>query len=291
MSSFFAWLFGESGVAWIVAVFSLGGWIIYWRRHEKPISIVIQEIENIELLNIHPSQKSNLSVQYSDGNSSYPIQNLVQKKVILYNVGSTDIVDPIEFSFTFTTTNKNPNKSNNFTKVISERDECKPIVKPSQQNNNDEVAISINYLNSTKKHQHYITLYILTENFIELLTKSVVGKGWSVRFFEKNRLSKIKPISKTLYYVFVVGVIIPLLNPAMLFFGEIIKMIGLLFNLKTEPEADPVLGFISVVLFLVIIWVGTSVVNHYEKTGINFIANRIVTPVLDYPPPEIFGDL
>jgi hypothetical protein len=291
MSDFFAWLFSESGIAWIVAIFSLGGWIIYWRRHEKPISMVIQEIENIELLNIHPSQKDNLLIQYNDETSSYPIQNLVQKKVILYNIGSVDITEPIEFSLFFSSAIKNQNKLNNFAKVVSERNECKSFIKHDTVTNKDEIVITVNYLNSTKRHQHFITLYILTENFIELLSKPVVGKGWSVYIFEKNRLSKIKPISKTLYYIFVAGVLLPFFNPGMSFIDGIAKWIGFIFNLKSEPEMDPVLSFIYAVLFFGALWIVTIIINRYEKTGINFISNKIVAPILDYPPPDVTGDL
>ena len=66
MPRFWDWLIGEAGAGWIIGLLGLLGVLFTWLRRERPSRVIIQEINTIRLLDIHPSQRERLSVHYTD---------------------------------------------------------------------------------------------------------------------------------------------------------------------------------------------------------------------------------
>ena len=59
----------------------------------------------LRLLDIHPSQRRNLSVSYTDQHGTYEnLLDLEQKKLVIYNMGK-DILEPVEIRLKFSSDN------------------------------------------------------------------------------------------------------------------------------------------------------------------------------------------
>ena len=65
MQSFWNWLIGEAGAGWIVGILGIIGGIYAWRKRERPPRVVLQEVNSVNLLDIHPSQAEKLEVYYT----------------------------------------------------------------------------------------------------------------------------------------------------------------------------------------------------------------------------------
>ena len=103
MPSFFEWFIGEAGAGWVIGVLGLLGMLYTWRRRERPPKVVVPEIGKTRLLDLDPSEHEKLSVYYKDSaGEDRRVQKLQQGEYAVYNNGTVDISEPLEFSLMFT---------------------------------------------------------------------------------------------------------------------------------------------------------------------------------------------
>ena len=99
------WLMSDAGAGWIVGILGLMlALISYLRRREQPSRVVIQEVSRTRLLDIRFIPRSeNLRVLFTDHlGIEKNIGSLEQREFVLYNTGTTDILDAISVSLDLT---------------------------------------------------------------------------------------------------------------------------------------------------------------------------------------------
>ncbi len=185
MQSFWQWFIGEAGAGWIIGILGVIGGVYAWLRRERPPRIVIQEVKQISLLDIHPSQSDKIHVGYSDTDGSeHKIESLEQVKLAVYNLGTKDITETVDFVLTFRR-KKQPadaedSESIGFWRLVFDDATCEAESIPTDGSVHEQsVRIRIPYLNSYRTHHHYALAYLMTEHAAQLQLVRGNGKGWS----------------------------------------------------------------------------------------------------------------
>ncbi len=204
-----SWLLSEAGAGWaaalLVLVVALVGWIIAWRRRERPACVIVQEIESIKLLDIHRSQRDKLTVSYSyEDGMEIPVQDLRQKKIVIYNNGSRDILDPLEVELRVVRAGSDEvpfrgfwqwfSEDKRFTSTVLEEEVSEQVGKTLVRGLLWRgVRIELPYLNSYPVHRDYVAAHIVCDGEIEMaLWGKESGRGWSAEFIPLHRVEDLR---------------------------------------------------------------------------------------------------
>jgi len=177
--NFWEWFLGDAGAAWIIGILTLvitvGGVILAYIRREKPPVVLIQELEQQSMLSIHPSRKEKLQVLYKDQDGKeYVVQNLQQKEVAIYNLGSKDILDPVQFVLEISGSS---GKDRSLFEIIFDDNDCKHKKQADNHDDKLKTLITLPYLNSFQKHGHFHRAYLLSDTNMDITLEHGVGKG------------------------------------------------------------------------------------------------------------------
>jgi len=204
MEGFWNWFIGDGGAAWITAIIAIIAYIYAYVKRTKAPVVVIQEIEQQELLSIHPSQKEKLKVSYNDQlGQEHIVQNLLQKKFVIYNLGTQDILDNINVSLR--ATNDPSQSKNSLFEIIFDNDECKYEKTTDGQSENLIASIKIPYLNAYQPHKHYHSAYVLSDTNIDISLQSGMGKGWSSRLISADNAKIVFSKYEKIMKIFQIG--------------------------------------------------------------------------------------
>lgn len=201
--SFWDWFIGEAGAGWILGMLGVLGGLYTWRNRERPPKIVLQELWNMGLLDIHPSQQNKISVMYMDdeGNGQN-VESLQQKRIVLYNNGTVDLSDPMQLQVQLQIDDAVP-PTTRLVRLISDKSTC-----TIDELDDYEFALNIEYLNSYPTHEQFIDLYVVSSHDVTLNVLSRFGKGWSVKYVPLSmlidQLRVIKRIVSVLLIIFIV---------------------------------------------------------------------------------------
>ena len=180
MKVFLDWLITEAGAGWIIGILGLIAGFYTWLRRERPPRVVIQEIENIRLLNVHPSQQENLSVHFVDERGEAErIESLEQKELVIYNNGTKDILQSIELSLAVCEEDSKKGFSGFWRLIFDDDAGISQVVCDNTENAWTGVHVEVPYLNSYPVHKHYVKAYLISERGVRLDLLKGVGKGWS----------------------------------------------------------------------------------------------------------------
>ncbi|PDV98620.1 hypothetical protein [Candidatus Chloroploca asiatica] len=283
------WLFSEAGVGWIVAIGALIGWISTYIRRERPSRIVIQELETLQLLDIHPSQQGKIVIQYTDNSIAHPIRNLVQKKVVIYNSGTQDIVEPVTFSVPIKGGDESSVGIFGFVKAISENTEFTMVPEKSDNDQIVNFKITLEHINSVHKHGNHITVFFLTEEFFDFNTNRLTGKGWSIQFAKRKRLKMLRDIADALYFSFIVILgFVFLVSLVVILYTPLLPVIQSNFNIS---EDNPIFGVIALIIFGIPFFTMRLLYENTKFKATRFIADKISVQVLNYPPLNSIEDI
>ncbi|HUW95516.1 MAG TPA: hypothetical protein VMW58_06990 [Anaerolineae bacterium] len=199
-----SWLVSEAGAGWAAALFvvivAVIGWIAGWRRRERPPLVVVEEMKNIRLLDIHPSQRERLTVSYLvEEGMQIPIEDLRQKDIVIYNNGTSDIVDPVQIELRVVRAGSDQVPFQGFWEWFSDDKRfASTVVKEevSERVGSSElkafmwrgVHIELPYLNSYPVHRDCVRAHIVCDGEVEMaLWGTETGRGWSARFISLER--------------------------------------------------------------------------------------------------------
>jgi hypothetical protein len=185
MLAFWQWLISDGGAGWVFGVAGLISFIISWIRRARPPKVVVQVIEEVSLVDIHPSQRHRITIAYRNDQGDQEVtQSLHQKVLVIYNNGTSDILVPVSFTLRL----HRPDRK--FFHLVSDD------VKIDAQNYTDDltkpytdVRIDLPYLNSFNEHKHFLKLYLISENEINVELINAQGKGWSALFVPRDKVA------------------------------------------------------------------------------------------------------
>jgi hypothetical protein len=194
MQSFWNWLIGEAGAGWIFGLLGIALLLYSGLKREKPPRVIVQEVRRLRLLDIHPSQKDRLEVYYTTalgGREAVP--NLAQRQIVVYNSGTTDILEEIRLELQISTPGSSQEENPH---ALMESIFDAPASSGLIYNGQDAgpvtgVYITIPYLNSFPVHKHYVTGYLISDQNLDLELLSGTGKGWSARFVSLRKAREI----------------------------------------------------------------------------------------------------
>jgi len=192
MENFWNWFIGEAGAAWIFGVLGILGVVYTWLKRPRPPKVIVQEVERLKLLDIHPSQREKLKVFYIDPEGQQAIENLEQKKVVIYNTGTKDILEPVKLRMRFYQKIEKVDKWK-FWRFVLDNPECtlEPI-PPDKSSSWVDIDVQIPYLNSYPNHKHYLTGYLISDGEMEIELVKRIGKGWSSRYVTPQAVRKME---------------------------------------------------------------------------------------------------
>lgn len=206
MQAFWDWLIGEPGAVWITgALLLLAKLIITCLRRERPPRVIIQEIESIRLLNVHPSQRDRLQVSYVNNKGvPLPIEDLRQKEIVIYNDGTRDILESLELALQFL----KPGSAdapfegrwwwffdeNRYSWARTAEQETVAMGSTRiHRSPRIGIAIELPYLNSYPVHGDYVSAHLVSDREIEVALRGrESGKGWSARFVGLDQVAKLQ---------------------------------------------------------------------------------------------------
>ena len=198
MSAFFDWLISDAGAGWIIGILGILGAIYTWVQRDKPAKIVIQEINALRLLDIHVSHQERINVFYNDAQGSKEqIQSLEQKKIVIYNNGTKDISEPLQFVLKFSSS-KTGNLFSGFWRLVVDNARCTSTPIKDESGNTTAIAIEVPYLISYQLHKHLITIYFISDGPVTLQLADGEGKGWSASMVPFHQIRKLRNFSKTI---------------------------------------------------------------------------------------------
>jgi hypothetical protein len=185
MQEFWQWFIGEAGAGWIVGILGLVGGVYAWLKRERPAQIIIQELETLRLMDIHPSQQHKLDIRYkTDEFGEVKIHDLFQKQVVIYNSGTRDILEPLDLKLGAIVRpelhSTNYRKGNDLFVVIIDQVMAKQVDRDPGYPGAWSVCLQIPYLNSYQDHQQYLKCEFISNYPMELVPISKTGRGWSV---------------------------------------------------------------------------------------------------------------
>jgi hypothetical protein len=275
--SFSEWLVGEAGAGWIIGVIGVIGALYTWVKRERAPRIVIQEVETIRLLDIHKSLSGRLNVYYGEKQDKQEkINDLVQKKVVIYNYGTRDILEEINISFQI---KENFGKNHSgFCRVILEGSNNGQVETIYNNDNEvfEEIKLTLPYLNSYHEHHEYNTVYILTNNPVKMELKRGSGKGWSSYIVT---LSKIRQ-TKRVFFVISGGIVFIPMTIFMVIFG----WIGILTG-NNPPQSQDLPSWLGGVLIIAIF---TTIIGLPLLFLSDFLSNKYlrIQPQKKFQPTE-----
>lgn len=195
------WLIGEPGAAWIIGLLMLLvaviGLVLRERRRESPARVVVQEVRRLKLLDIHASQQGSLAVFYiDDDGSQLPIFDLRQTEIVIYNDGTTDIIEPFDIVIRFSDSDSDFPVYDAFWRVSFDQGKCAAErlvehlkILPRERFVSEErheshgVRIKLPHLNSYPAHKDYVRAYLISDRDMGMrLWGRQSGRGWSARF-------------------------------------------------------------------------------------------------------------
>jgi hypothetical protein len=225
--SFWDWFIGDAGAAWIIGILTVAGALFAYFRRERPPVILIQEIEQQSMLSIHEARKEKLQALYKDQDGQeYIVENLQQKDVAIYNMGSKDVLEPI--TFTLLVSDETDKKRSLF-EIIFDDNNCK-YEKQTADKHSDKLKaqITIPYLNSFQQHGHSQKAYFLSDTDTNITLEHGMGKGWSSRYVSLDDCKLA--LSKYDWFVKAVQVSIAAILLVMVFIA----------NIYTSPQVVPI---------------------------------------------------
>jgi len=184
MSAFWRWLIGEAGAGWIIGLLGFFFALYTWVRRTRPPRVVVQEVEVLRLLDVHPSQRTNLEVLFRPSQGAlHRVQNLIQKKIVIYNSGSMGITDPLELEIQVSwASHEQGRTSTPFLHAVFDEPMTVDLVQDGEGGSmHTGIRLSVPYLNSYPLHQHYVTGYLVSNEDMRFDLRQKTGKGWSAR--------------------------------------------------------------------------------------------------------------
>jgi hypothetical protein len=186
MRTFWNWLVGEAGAGWIVGLIGFLLSLYAWLHRERAPKIIVQEISNLRLLDIHPTQRENLKVLYLDSEDQRVcVEDLYQKEIVIYNNGTVDIQDPIQLEVGFHHAELAEEKSSGFWRLVSDDPGCTWEMRDPLT-----ATITLSYLNSYPVHKHVVRVYLISDEEMEVELHEGMGKGWSSDFVGISELER-----------------------------------------------------------------------------------------------------
>lgn len=205
MAGVWNWLIGEAGAAWIFGPLGILGLIYGWRNRPRPAKVIIQELETLRLLDIHPAQRDKVKVYYSDERyDNAPIDALQQRELAIFNSGTQDITEPITLLLYITLVG--PQYLCRF--ALETQQEAIEVV--ALRDNKPGFVAEISYLNSFSVHGEYVRAYIISEGEVVIEKIEGSGKGWSSQFVSQGAIQQAEIKVNRVYGIILLVVGVPL---------------------------------------------------------------------------------
>ncbi len=209
MDSLQDWLVGEPGAVWITGtllfVLTLIGLIVSSVRRERAPRVVIQEIESIRLLDIHPSQRDRLRVFFVDEKGiEEPVEDLRQREIVIYNDGTRDILEPLELRLQFLTPGSRHRAfaglwwwffdDTRYSATEMHEEETTELGSTKIHTGLARGArLELPYLNSYRVHGDYVEAHLISDGEFDITVwGKVAGKGWSAHFTPLHRVIELQ---------------------------------------------------------------------------------------------------
>ena len=161
------WLFSEAGAGWTFGIVSTTAFIISLRRHARPPRLVARETYHASLVRVREEIRNAIEVRFR----GHVITDLGHVGFQLSNSGSAPIKDAlirVRFSRETKILDAGP----------SERD---PVPRCTVVPLDNEVSISIPYLNPVRDHSHNLSFSVLVSGPTQIDAVIGAGEGWSAQ--------------------------------------------------------------------------------------------------------------
>jgi hypothetical protein len=182
------WLISEAGAGWIVAIGTAIAWLLERRRRERPPRVIIQEVARTRVLDIHPSQQHKISVRYNHQDTIMPITEMEQREFVIYNAGTSDIVEPVQFTLVFEREDEAKKRYGIYDWSFDTFD-YKITGIPDDAVVGYEIEFP--YLNSYHLHKSVIRAYLVTDGDVDIELFIGGGKGWSAYLVTELQLKQM----------------------------------------------------------------------------------------------------
>lgn len=159
------WLYTNAPAAWLAAIVATITLIYILLTRKKPKKIIVRDIYESSLVRIWPSVKKKISLTF-EGKT---IDTLGQVDLEIFNEGSEVIKNPT-FMIVF------PKTSRVLDVLLRPQDG-----KPTREIKNNNVTISIDYLNPMREHNHVLFVSFLVDGATAPIKAEGTGEGWSMR--------------------------------------------------------------------------------------------------------------
>jgi len=192
MNGFWDLFIGEPGGVWIIGLVGLGIGVFRWLQRERAPRVILQELSTARLLDMHPSQHDRVQAYYAPAiGSSRQIKDLIQKKLVIYNGGTKDVLDAVSLELTLSPGARSTQneRAGLLECVVESPAKAQPAIDGEGK---EGVQISIPYLNSYREHGHLWTLHLLAERPFDVALSCGSGKGWSARLLTREALFRLK---------------------------------------------------------------------------------------------------
>lgn len=191
--TFINWLIGEAGIGCLIGVLTLlggiAGAIFSWLKRERPTRVIVQELMETVLLDIHPAQRKNLSVFYTSSEGEQTrINNLIQKSLCIYNMGTKNIEEPLNLLL-YLSERDTSKKPAGFWKIFFDSPlQCQSELLTDESGTNIGVKITLPFLNSYSYHQQIVIAKLVSEHPVEIKLVGGIGKGWSASYYTMEQI-------------------------------------------------------------------------------------------------------
>lgn len=276
MEALLDWLIGQPGAVWITGTLLFGltliGLIVGWARRERAPRVVIQEIESIQLLDIHPSQRDRLRVSFVDEKGiQQPVEDLRQREIVIYNDGTRDITEPLELRLRFLTPGSGDrpfaglwwwffDDTRYSATQVHEEETIEMGSTKIRRGLTRGAHLELPYLNSYRVHKDYVEAHLISDGEFDItLWGKVAGKGWSAHFMPLHRVKELhhRVQGRLLGGVFVLIIV-----------GFIVAWFGYVAQPVFSPPiplgiAGITLVLLGILLTVVVVEVSGSIVHRY----------------------------
>lgn len=168
MNTFWTWLVGEAGAAWIVGVAGIvlaTVGVVLTIRASRPDRIIVAELGRSSLLEVHTGFRERICSTF-DG---VRVASLAQLEICVQNTGHRCIQLP-EIMVQV------PNAELLAVDVVGQFGEAHASVRCEQH----KAVVVLPFLNA-KRHEHYVLLRLIVDGPLNEIRISGVGQGWSAR--------------------------------------------------------------------------------------------------------------
>lgn len=235
MNSLWHWLLSDAGAGWIIGIIGLLGALYSWLKKERPPHILVQEVDKTSLLDVHASQREKIKVFFEKSDETRRIFGLEQRKLVIYNSGSRDVTDEINFTL-HAKVSEDENGEKNFPNLLEVIFLPNLPVTILQKADEILITITIPHLNSYSNHRQYVTGYILSDTPV-LIDAQGQGKGWSV-YFVNDKVQRNLTIEKIFNVVSSISFLAIPLGFVLLIYGAIRDPLGIVYFNPTNENIN-----------------------------------------------------